>query len=91
LQGTADTDVPPAVALRLLNHISSPDLRLTLVRDADHRFSTPACLALIVDTVETVLAPGIIWRGRPVPLAGIKYSLMLRGCPIRRIAVQGPL
>jgi pimeloyl-ACP methyl ester carboxylesterase len=56
LQGTADTDVPPAVALRLLNHISSPDLRLTLVRDADHRFSTPACLALIVDTVEEVLA-----------------------------------
>ena len=56
LQGTADTDVPPSVALRLLDHISSPDLRLTLVRDADHRFSTPACLALIVETVEAVLA-----------------------------------
>jgi pimeloyl-ACP methyl ester carboxylesterase len=55
LQGTSDTDVPPAVALRLLDHISSPDLRLTLVRDADHRFSTPACLALIVETVEAVL------------------------------------
>jgi pimeloyl-ACP methyl ester carboxylesterase len=56
LQGTADTDVPPKVALRLLDHISSPDLRLTLVRDADHRFSTPGCLALIVETVEEVLA-----------------------------------
>ena len=56
LQGTADTDVPPSVALRLLDHVSSPDLRLTLVRDADHRFSTPACLALIVETVEAVLA-----------------------------------
>jgi pimeloyl-ACP methyl ester carboxylesterase len=56
LQGTADTDVPPAVALRLLDHASSPDLRLTLVRDADHRFSSPTCLALIVDTVEAVLA-----------------------------------
>jgi pimeloyl-ACP methyl ester carboxylesterase len=56
LQGTADTDVPPGVALRLLDHISSPDLRLTLVRDADHRFSSPACLALIVETVEAVLA-----------------------------------
>ena len=56
LQGTADTDVPPAVALRLLDHASSPDLRLTLVRDADHRFSSPACLALIVETVEAVLA-----------------------------------
>jgi pimeloyl-ACP methyl ester carboxylesterase len=56
LQGTADTDVQPAVALRLLDHISSPDLRLTLVRDADHRFSSPACLALITETVEAVLA-----------------------------------
>jgi pimeloyl-ACP methyl ester carboxylesterase len=56
LQGTADSDVQPAVALRLLDHISSPDLRLTLVRDADHRFSTPGCLALIVETVEAVLA-----------------------------------
>jgi pimeloyl-ACP methyl ester carboxylesterase len=56
LQGTQDADVPPAVALNLLGHISSPDLRLTLVRDADHRFSSPACLALMVDTVEAVLA-----------------------------------
>ena len=56
LQGTMDTDVPPAVALRLLDHVSSPDLRLTLVRDADHRFSTPACLALMVETVQSVLA-----------------------------------
>jgi pimeloyl-ACP methyl ester carboxylesterase len=55
LQGTADTDVPPSVALHLLAHIVSPDLRLTLVRDADHRFSTPSCLALIVETVESVL------------------------------------
>jgi pimeloyl-ACP methyl ester carboxylesterase len=56
LQGTADTDVPTAVALELLDHASSPDLRLTLVRDADHRFSSPACLALIVETVEAALA-----------------------------------
>ncbi|WP_050523408.1 alpha/beta fold hydrolase [Pseudorhodobacter wandonensis] len=47
LQGTDDTDVPPAVALRLLDHAQSPDLRLTLVKGADHRFSTPECLALI--------------------------------------------
>jgi pimeloyl-ACP methyl ester carboxylesterase len=69
LQGTADTDVPPAAALRLLDHISSPDLRLTLVRDADHRFSTPACLSLIVETVEAVLA------ARHHPVAGDGTSL----------------
>ena len=55
LQGTADLDVPPAIALTLLDHIASPDLRLTLVRDADHRFSTPACLSLMIDAVEDVL------------------------------------
>jgi pimeloyl-ACP methyl ester carboxylesterase len=52
LQGTADTDVPPAVALGLLDHLDSPDLRLTLVKGADHRFSTPACLGLITETLE---------------------------------------
>jgi pimeloyl-ACP methyl ester carboxylesterase len=56
LQGSADTDVPPATAQQLFNHITSPDLRLTLVRDADHRFSSPACLTLICQTVEEVLA-----------------------------------
>jgi len=55
LQGTADTDVPPAVALRLLEHASGPDIRLALVKGADHRFSTPACLAMITTSVSEVL------------------------------------
>ena len=54
LQGTADVDVPPAVALRLLDHASSPDMRLLLVKGADHRFSTPECLDLIAATVAEV-------------------------------------
>lgn len=54
LQGTADVDVPPAVALRLLDHASSPDMRLLLVKGADHRFSTPECLGLIAATVAEV-------------------------------------
>jgi len=57
LQGTADTDVPPAVALRLLDHATGPDIRLTLVKGADHRFSTPDCLALIGAAIDEV-APG---------------------------------
>ena len=56
LQGTADTDVEPAVALGLLNHATGTDIRLTLVKEADHRFSTPACLALIEACIEDVLA-----------------------------------
>lgn len=56
LQGTADTDVPPAVALRLLDHATGPDIRLTLVKGADHRFSTPDCLDLIGTAIGEVLA-----------------------------------
>jgi pimeloyl-ACP methyl ester carboxylesterase len=51
LQGTADTDVPPSVALRLLDHATGPDIRLTLVKGADHRMSSPAALDLIAATV----------------------------------------
>ncbi|REC56863.1 alpha/beta hydrolase [Rhodosalinus sediminis] len=56
LQGTADADVDRAVALRLLDHATGPDMRLTLVDGADHRFSDPDCLALIGESVEAVLA-----------------------------------
>lgn len=55
LQGTADRDVPPAVALRLLDHATGPDIRLTLVKGADHRFSTAPCLAVIEAAVEDIL------------------------------------
>lgn len=47
LQGTEDEAVARDTALKLLDHIESDDLRLTLVKGADHRFSSPACLALI--------------------------------------------
>ena len=56
LQGTADTDVPVAVAQRLFDHASGPDIRLTLVKGADHRFSTPDCLALIESNLDEILA-----------------------------------
>lgn len=55
LQGTADEDVDQSVALRLLAHLDGPDVRLTLVKGADHRFSGPAELALIGKTLHGVL------------------------------------
>ncbi len=55
LQGTADADVDKAVALRLLDHAAGPDVRLTLVDGADHRFSDDACLDLIGTAVSEVL------------------------------------
>lgn len=47
LQGTADREVPATTATQLLDHATGPDIRLTLVKDADHRFSSPRCLRLI--------------------------------------------
>lgn len=52
LQGSADVDVPPSVALKLFDHAESPDLRLTLVKGADHRFSEPENLALLAETLD---------------------------------------
>lgn len=56
LQGTQDTAVSTATAVRLLEHAAGPDIRLTLVKDADHRFSDEACLNLIIQSVEEVIS-----------------------------------
>ena len=55
LQGTNDSAVSTETALRLLNHATCADMRLTLVKDADHRFSDEACLDLIEAAVEEML------------------------------------
>jgi len=54
LQGTSDTAVSTATAVRLLEHTRSPDMQLTLVKDADHRFSDDKCLALIIKAIGEV-------------------------------------
>lgn len=54
LQGTADQDVDQSVALRLLDHAEGPDIRLTLVKGADHRFSGPDELRLIQKSIHSV-------------------------------------
>lgn len=56
LQGSADIDVPPFVAQKLFDHATCPDMRMVLVKGADHRFSTPDCLELMIQTVEEVLS-----------------------------------
>ncbi|MGI9367390.1 MAG: alpha/beta fold hydrolase [Ruegeria sp.] len=55
LQGTADTAVSTATAVRLLEHATGDDMRLLLVKDADHRFSDGPCLGLIEDAVLGVM------------------------------------
>lgn len=65
LQGTADEDVRRETALRLLDHAAGPDIRLTFVAGADHRFSTPACLDLIAASLHEVLATTAGGRATP--------------------------
>lgn len=56
LHGTEDADVSLSVATRLITHASGPDMRLVVLKNADHRFSSPEALALIVRSLEEVLA-----------------------------------
>jgi pimeloyl-ACP methyl ester carboxylesterase len=55
VQGTADNSVKTETALNLLNFATCDDIRLTLVRDKDHSFSDPECLALIEASINEVL------------------------------------
>lgn len=57
LQGTTDTAVTLETAVRLLDHATGPDIRLTLVKGADHRFSDVRCLRLIEAALAEVLDP----------------------------------
>lgn len=55
LQGTNDTAVSVETAVRLLDHAEGPDMRLTIVKGADHSMSDEAGLALIEAALEEVL------------------------------------
>jgi pimeloyl-ACP methyl ester carboxylesterase len=52
LQGQKDAEVPWRFALRVAEHIESPSVRVTMVKDADHRLSRPEDLELLWQTVE---------------------------------------
>jgi len=56
LIGTADEAVDLSVAYRLLDRSEGPDIRLTLVKNKDHRFSDDECLGLIEDAIMQVSA-----------------------------------
>ncbi|MEI8394162.1 MAG: alpha/beta hydrolase [Rhodospirillaceae bacterium] len=56
LHGMCDVDVPWVTSVRLVERLSSPDVRLTLIKDGDHRLSRDQDLALICRTVEKMAA-----------------------------------
>ncbi|MEM7212472.1 MAG: alpha/beta hydrolase [Pseudomonadota bacterium] len=59
LHGTADPDVPVSVSMQLLDHVDCEDARLTLIKDGDHRLSTPEDLSLLGKTLHGVLAGAV--------------------------------
>ncbi len=48
LQGSADTDVPPAHAMKLMAHLGTANVQLTLIHDGDHRLSRPEDIAVLL-------------------------------------------
>ena len=56
LHGQADPDVPWELALRIAEQVATQDVRVILVKDGDHRLSRPADLALLRQTLATLLA-----------------------------------
>ena len=55
IQGMEDPDVPYAHALRLVEHLPSEDVVLTLVRDGDHRLSRPQDIAMMLNAVSAMI------------------------------------
>jgi hypothetical protein len=47
--------VPWRTSLRLAEHVAGADVQVTLVKDGDHRLSTPRDLALLHATLDGLL------------------------------------
>jgi pimeloyl-ACP methyl ester carboxylesterase len=55
LHGQQDPDVPWEMALRIAEQLAGRDVRITLVKDGDHRLSRPPDLALLCNTLGALL------------------------------------
>ncbi|WP_394691177.1 alpha/beta hydrolase [Hoeflea sp.] len=54
IQGMADPDVPWQHALKLMEHLPSENVTLTLIRDGDHRLSRDEDIARILAAVDSI-------------------------------------
>lgn len=54
LHGQQDSDVPPAISLRLAAALRSLDVQVTLVKGGDHRLSRESDIALLLRTVTSL-------------------------------------
>jgi pimeloyl-ACP methyl ester carboxylesterase len=58
LQGQRDAEVPWQTALAIAEKMESADVRVTLIKDGDHRLSRERDLTLLRETVEGLVAAG---------------------------------
>ncbi len=56
LHGQRDPDVPWQLSLKIAERLEGGDVRVILVKDGDHRLSRPQDIALLVRTVEELIA-----------------------------------
>ncbi|MEQ8282065.1 MAG: alpha/beta hydrolase [Parvibaculum sp.] len=56
LQGMKDADVPWQHAMRLVEALTGADVTIHLSKHGDHRLSTPADIARLTQTIETLLS-----------------------------------
>lgn len=56
VHGMADTDVPYQLSERLMGHIASDDVELTVIKNGDHRLSDAHPLNLLSQVIRTLLA-----------------------------------
>lgn len=55
LHGQSDPDVPWHTALRIAEQVRSGDVRVTLIKDGDHRLSRSQDIGLLVETVASLI------------------------------------
>lgn len=56
LHGMRDESVPWQLSLRLAERLTSRDVAVTLLKDGDHRLSTPSDLALLAQTLDALVS-----------------------------------
>ena len=56
VHGMADTDVPYQLSERLMRHVTSDDVELTVIKNGDHRLSDAHPLSLLSHVIQTLLA-----------------------------------
>jgi hypothetical protein len=69
----SDADVPWITSVRLAERLTGGRVRLTLIKDGDHRLSRDQDIALICRTIEDLIAEEA-GAGKPAVPAGMDFT-----------------